>query len=422
MPFRGLRYDRSLVEPGDVIAPPYDVVGDDDTRALLDRSPYNVAHIEMRQPEAGDEHYEQAAAALRRWQDEGMLRRDGAAAYYLYEQRFALQGAVHSRRCFFARMRLDPGGREVRMHESTMTGPLDDRLRLLRATETNVSPIFAMFEDPDGSARAALERSAAAAPDFEAEDGIGDQHRLWVIDDAETQQLLTAVIAASDVTIADGHHRYQTALNYLAERASEEAEWMLTGLIPTDDPGLEILPNHRLVKAEPLRGDFLERLSELFEPDDITPKSWDGTAIHRLWGRVQANALGPTTFGVLGIEHQRLHVATARSRRAIDAVMPDGWSPALRSLDIAVLTEAVLRPLLDIDQAALTAGDRVAFTPDIEEAWSLTERGRYRLAFLTNPVRVEQVLAVADAGEVLPQKATFFYPKLATGMVLNPLD
>ncbi len=405
-----------------MIAPPYDVVGDDDVRALLDRSPYNVAHIEMRQPDAEDEHYEQAAEALRRWQDEGVLRRDDGPAYYLYEQRFALQGAARTRRCFFVRLRLDPDGRDVRMHESTMTGPLDDRLRLLRATETNISPIFAMFEDPDGRARAALERSAEAAPAFEAEDGIGDQHRLWVIDDGETQQELTAAVAASHVTIADGHHRYQTALNYLADRPSEEAQWMLAGLIPADDPGLEILPNHRLVKAEPLRGDFLERLSELFEPDDITPKSWDGTAVHRLWGRVQANALGPTTFGILGIEHQRLHVATARSRSAIDRAMPERWSPALRSLDVAVLTETVLRPLLDIDQAALTAGDRVAFTEDVEEAWSLTERGRYRLAFLTNPVRVEQVLAVADAGEVLPQKATFFYPKLATGMVLNPLD
>lgn len=421
-PFRGLRYDPTRVDPDAVISPPYDVVSDDDVRALLARSPHAVAHIEMRPPGTEQHDYAQAAAALQQWRDEGVMRREDEPVYYLYEQRYTLQGAVQARRCLFARLELRaPEEGVVRFHESTMTGPLDDRLRLLRATETNVSPILAMFEDPQRVASAIFERVAEGEPVFEATDGIGDVHRLWVIDDAEAIDALTAAVAASDVTIADGHHRTQTALNYQREQGTEASSRILVGLITTDDPGLVILPAHRLVKVDRLPEDFVDRLSEHFKLDDITPRSWDGTAVYRLWGRVQANAKGPFTIGILGIENQRLHVATARSRQAIDALLPSQWSPAMRSVDVPVLTEAVLGPLLGVDQAVLTDGERVAFTEDIEHAWSETERGRYDLGFLVNPVRIEQVLAVADAGELLPQKSTYFYPKLATGMVLNPL-
>ena len=411
------------MDPDAVIAPPYDVVTDEGVQALLSKSQYSIAHIEMRQPAAGNEHYTNADAALQRWQDEGVMLRDKKPAYYLYEQRFTVQGALRTRRCFFARLEVSPpeAGR-VLHHESTMTGPLDDRLRLLRATETNVSPILAMFEDPSGRVRELLAGHAEATPDFEATDDHDDRHRLWVLRDGETINALTAAVDASAVTIADGHHRYQTALNYQSEHPSVDADWMLAGLIPADDPGLIILPVHRLVKINRLPEDFMERLSVLYEPDDITPKSWDGTAIYRLWGRVQANAMGPATFGILGIENQRLHVATGRSTAAIDRAMPADWSSALRSVDAVVLTETMLRPLLGIDQEALVAGDRVVFTEDVQDAWSQTESGRYSLAFLVNPVRIEEVLAVANAGEVLPQKSTYFYPKLATGLVLNPLD
>ena len=371
----------------------------------------------------GDARYRAAAEALRRWQSEGVLRRDEAPDYYVYEQRFNVQGAISTRRCFFARLRLHPPqDGVVRPHEATMPGPVEDRLRLLRATHTNVSPIFAIFEDGEGTARAILEDTARGIPLCEATDDRGDRHRLWKVGDTQPIEALTAAVDASAVTIADGHHRYVTALAYQEEHRSEAARWVLAGLVPLGDPGLLILPNHRLVKIDRLPEDFLRRLSQLYIPDDITPKSWDGTAVHRLWGRVQANARGPTTFGVIGIEEQHLHVLTARSRDAIDGAMPAKQSSASRSLDVAILTATVLRPLLGIDDAALAAGERVDFTEDVGEAWRQLERGRYGLAFLVNPVRVEQVIAVADGGELMPQKSTFFYPKLYAGMVLNPLD
>ena len=406
-----------------MIAPPYDVVTPHDVQELRARSPYNIAHVESG-ANGGERYYEDAAATLHRWRAEGVLQRDETASYYLYEQRSVVQRAVLTRRCFFARLRLHPPEDGlVRPHEATMAAPVRDRLELLRATATNVSPIFGMFDDPSGAVRAAFEVAARRPPDLEAGGAEGEQrHRLWTVTDEAQLRALTAAVRASVVTIADGHHRYRTALAYAQERPSEAAGWVLAGLVAADDAGLLILPTHRLVKVDRLPADFLERLAALYVVENITPKSWDGTAVDRLWGRVRANARGPTTFGAIGIEQQQLYVLTARSAAAIDGAMPPQWSPASRSLDVTILTETVLRPLLGIDQATLDAGERVDFTEDIQEAWRRTESGEFRLAFLVNPVRVEQVSAVADAGELMPQKSTFFYPKLPTGLVLNPLD
>ena len=419
-PFRGLRYDPRVVNPDDVIAPPYDVVTDEDVRALRGHSPYNIAHVET--PGVGEAAYRDAAEALRRWQAAGVLCRDETPAYYAYEQRFSLHGATHVRRCFFARLRLhEPDEGIVRPHEATMSGPVEDRLNLLRATRTNVSPIFAMFEDTARQAQAVLEDADRREPAFEATEENGDRHRLWVVDGPEVTRALTDALAASNVTIADGHHRYRTALTYRREDTSEAAQWVLAGMVPVDDPGLLVLPNHRLVKADAVPADFLARLSELYDIVALAPEPWGGAAVRRTWEEA-SKAGGGTTFGVLGIEPGRLHVLTARSAEDVDRAMPQHWSPALRALDVTILTQTVLAPRLGIDQVALVAGERVAFTEEVEEAWRQVEAGRYRLAFLINPVRVAQIIAVADAGEVMPQKATFFYPKLRTGMVLNPLD
>jgi uncharacterized protein (DUF1015 family) len=387
-------------------------------------------------PGPPETRYADAARTLEGWRTEGVLRRDEQPAYYVYEQRSQVQGATRTRRCFFARLRLvEPGSgapaEQVRPHEATMEGPRAERLALLTATRAHVSPIFAIFDDDaHGRADEVLATVASTEPDFDGADMLGDRHRLWVVNDAVLQDALTEVLAASPVTIADGHHRYATALAYREQRrAAAGAAWsdddpaafVLAGLVPASDAGLVVLPIHRLVKAPRFPDDLLERLGELYTVEDMTPKGWDGTAAHRLWGRVRANAEGPLTFGVIGLEDQRLHVLTARSRAAIDAAMPTSLSTASRRVDVLALTETVLRPLLGIDQATLAAGDRVGFTEDIEEAWGQVASGRYRLAFLVNPTRVDQLLAVAEAGELLSQKSTFFYPKLGTGLVLDAL-
>ncbi|MEX1021814.1 MAG: DUF1015 domain-containing protein, partial [Dehalococcoidia bacterium] len=389
---------------------------------------YNAAHLEN---PAGAERdrFQGAARLLKQWTAEGILRRDPKAAFYVYEQRAKIPTAggsrTVSRRCFFARTRLHrPEEGIVRPHEATLAGPREERLRLLRATRTNISPIFGMFLDPSGDARGVLAEVARREPDFEARDAVGDRHRLWVVTAAAEVKALTEAVAASNVTIADGHHRTHTALDYRDEAAGkkrgrwtgkEPENFVLMGLIPQEDPGLVILPIHRLIHGE-VPSDLLARLSALYR---VEPTSNANAA----WAQVQANRLGPVTFGLLGATgEESAHVLTARSAQAIDNAMPQGVSAALRGVDALVLTETVLAPVFGIDRAALTQGERVTFTESVEEAEDAVDDGDAALAFLVNATRVEQVTHVADAGEVMPQKTTFYYPKLATGMVFNPLD
>jgi uncharacterized protein (DUF1015 family) len=422
-PFRGLRYDPNRVIPSDVIAPPYDVVSDDAKLALLASSPYNIAHVES-VPGGSDSRYEAAAQALRQWEDSAVLLRDARPAYYAYEQKFAVPGEARtlSRRGFFTRLRLTT--REegiVRPHEATMSAAKEDRLKLLKATHTNVSPIFAMYSDADGTAASIFEAVTRERPAFEARDGRGDEHRLWVIDDPGRTDALTRAVAASNVTIADGHHRYETALNFLRERsdaASEAERSLLTGLVAQEDPGLIVLPIHRLIRNEAVPSDLATQIEELYRVEDAGEAS-DAAAADRLYDRVR-EAKG-TTFGVLGLVPKRLHLLTARSPHVANA-LPAQWSAASRALDVLVLNQTILEPMLGLDAAARAAAERIGFTESVPEAWHAVHSGEYRLAFLVQAVRVEQIVAVADAGELLPQKSTYFYPKMATGMVLNPLD
>lgn len=428
-PFRGLRYDPTKVNPSDVIAPPYDVVGADAVKALHSRSPYNAAHLEN---PAGSERdrYAGAAKLLAQWGRDGALRRDAKAAYYVYEQRAKIPTGTGgsrtvSRRCFFARTRLHrPEEGIIRPHEATLTGPREERMKLLQATKTNISPVFGMFLDPSGDAKKLLADVARREPDFEATDAVGDRHRLWAVSAASEVKTLTEAVAASNVTIADGHHRTHTALDYLdLARGAKKGKWtgnepenfVLMGLIPEDDPGLVILPIHRLIHGE-VPGDLLLRLSALYRVEAAA----NATAA---WEQVQANQLGPFTFGLLGAGGPHsAHVLTARSPEAIENAMPQRISAASKGLDALVLTETILTPVFGITRQVLTQGKRVTFTESLTEAEEAVHHHEAQLAFLVNATRVEQVTHVADAGEVMPQKTTFYYPKLATGMVFNPLD
>ena len=420
-PFRGLRYDPARVNADDAIAPPYDVVGEAAEAALLARAPYNAAHVELA-PGEREGRFERAAQAFANWLRDGELIRDNAPAYYLYEQEATIEGARVQRRCFFAQLQLaQPEEGVVRPHESTMAGPRAIRLDLMRATNANISPIFSMFTDPAHRAREVLDGAASTPALFEATDNLGDIHRLWLISAAAEIATLTEVLRDSTVTIADGHHRYFTALDYMAEHPdSEPARYVLMGLIDADDPGLVILPNHRLVRID-APDNLVERLNERFEVTDLTeelPSGVEGATA--LLARVRERAGGPSTFGILEASGRML-LATGRSAETLAAAMAAGLSEASQRLDALVLTQVILDPLFGIDATALTAG-AVDFVADIEEVYRETIDGPFSVAFLVNGTPVQQVIEVADAGEVMPQKTTFFYPKLATGMVYSLLD
>lgn len=420
-PFRGLRYDTKQVNPDDVLAPPYDVVGVDAEIELLARSPYNAAHVELA-PGKVHGRFDRAAVVFQRWQKDGQLVRDEEPAFYLYEQEFVVEGIRVRRHCFFAQVRLAlPQEGIVRPHESTMAGPKAVRLDLMRATNANISPIFALFTDGAHRSRQVFKRVATLPSVFEAIDGRGDTHRLWLITEQTDIETLIDVLQESTVTIADGHHRYATALDYMSEHQGEDAaQYVLMGLTDIEDPGLSILPNHRLVRANAQK-DLDRSLAVHFDVTDLTDELSGGReGAIELLEHVKRLAGGPSSFGIIE-PSGRLLLAAGRSFKALTAVMPSVLSEASSHLDTLVLSELVLGPIFDIDADALISG-AVDFSADAGEAYTATVDGPYNVAILVNSTPVQQVIDIADAGEVMPQKTTFFYPKLATGMVFSVLE
>ncbi len=428
-PFRGLRYRVGGADAGRVLAPPYDVISPRQQAALYELSPYNVIRLEHPR-ETGEARYRSAAETLARWRGEGVLAPEERPALYLYEQVFTHGGQSYRRRAVLGRVRLEPFETGViRPHEYTLAKPKADRLALLRATRANISPIFGLVDDRTGAFARAL-AEVAARPVLDAQDFTGQGHRLSVIDDPAAIARLTAAAAGAVVYIADGHHRYETALAYREElrqaagatwSGEEPANFVLMALTATTDPGLLILPIHRLVRPRAHPADLVAALGYAFTVEDAGPLD-RGDACVALLRAMARRGHGTSVFGVVGLEPGRLHLLTLRDRAAVEARMPAGHGPAWKALDVNVLQYGVLEPLLGIDAAALTAGEHVEFTEDAAEALAAVQTGRVPLAFLVNATRTEQIIAVADAGDRMPQKSTYFYPKLGTGLVINALE
>jgi uncharacterized protein (DUF1015 family) len=407
-----------------VIAPPYDVISPAQQQTLYEQSPYNVVRLEYGR-EQGDERYTAAATAIADWREQGVLRIDAAPSLYLYEQRFRRDGRAYRRRAVFGRVRLEPFERGVvRPHEFTLSGPKEDRLRLLRATRTQISPVYTLYrsDDDDPIAHLEMHEGAAAATDIN-----GEQHLLAPITDAATQQRIAAFLASRTLYIADGHHRYETALRYRDERHAQASAWtgeeaenfVMAAMTPDSDPGLLILPIHRIVRR-PLPPGSAERLQRYFSIA-LLPENGPRGAGAAL-ARLKEFAGRRSAFVTAGLFPGRLALLTLRERTAVEALMPFGRSAAWRALDVNVLQYGVLDAVLGIGLDAIAAGGAVEFSEDAREAVSEVAGGHAAAAFLLNPTRVEEVFAVADADDRMPQKSTFFYPKLGTGLVLNAFD
>ncbi|MCH7812279.1 MAG: DUF1015 domain-containing protein [Chloroflexi bacterium] len=428
-PFRGLRYRAEVA--GDlsaVLAPPYDVIDGEEQSALHERSSFNIVRLELGEPRdsdsPGENRYTRAAAALRDFCSTGAIAQEERPALYLYKQRFEHEGRARTRTALLVRLRLEPWEAGVMLpHEETMAAPKEDRLQLLRHLRTNVSPLFALYRDAD--ARAGHLLQAEGEPDAQASTSDGQRHSLYVIDDPTTIEPIATAFRDVALYMADGHHRYETALAYRDERRAQAAVWSgeepenfaLVALTAVEDAGLALLPTHRLVRPPSLPPDLPQRLERFFYVEDITPKSYDGTALLRLLARLTAAGTVGTAFGALGLEEGRLHLLTLRDAAAAQRLMPDR-SAAWQTLDVNVLEYAVLRETLRIDDANESQG----YTDDAQEALREVEAGRWPLAFLLNGTPVEQVLAVADAGDLMPRKSTYFAPKLPTGLVLYAFD
>jgi uncharacterized protein (DUF1015 family) len=412
---------------GAVLAPPFDVIDDDEQASLHERSPHNIVRLELGEARPGDDNtsnrYTRAASLLADWREAGALREEERPAFYIYTQHFSHEGHRYHRTSLFGLVRLEPWEAGiVRPHEETMSGPKQDRLQLLRHLHAQVSPVFGLYRD-DGGMVAGLASGAEQLLDVHTPDG--GRHTLARLDDHVAARTISEALRDGPLYIADGHHRYETALAYRDEVRAAASSWtgeepenfVMMALTAIDDPGLVMLPIHRLVRAPSLSADVVARLERVFDVQDTTPKSNDGTALLRLLARLSAEGASRTAIGALGLEEGRLHLLLLRDAPAVRSLMP-AHSKAWQSLDVNVAEYAVLRDALGV----VAGSGALDYTEDAGRALSDVESGRWQVALLLNRTPVEQVLAVADAGERMPAKATFFYPKLATGLLLYPFQ
>jgi uncharacterized protein (DUF1015 family) len=432
-PFRALRYNLATVgDPGAVIAPPYDVIDEAYRKRLLALNPVNVVRVDLPGAEQGDEAddlYRRAARTLATWRSDGTLHKDPHPSIYVYEQTYRVPGTdvTRSQRGFFARLRLESfgPGSGVLPHERTLPAAREDRYKLLRATGVNTSPVVGMYDDPESTGRAVLDAVTARAADVDLVDDEGTHHRLWAVPaDGESSTLVAPLLAAASrgpITIADGHHRYETALRYRDERRMSRSceedpafDYILTLLLEARAQELTVLPTHRIVRGLGASGvqALLTGLDQFFE----TRRDVAADDLRRTFDAIGLAAGGGGRFGLW----TRSGGSTLVARR--EALVPflSGGGEAVRNLDVSLLGVALER-LAGLDADAVAAG-AVGYSKSASDAIKAVDDGidGADAAFLLEPTPVAAIAAVARDGDVMPQKSTYFYPKALAGLVINP--
>jgi len=424
-PFRGIRYNPEKVDLSQVVAQPYDKITPKMQEEYYRRSPYNIVRIILNR-EPGERRYEGAKEYLERWLDERILIRDFQPTIYAYYQDYRLEdGAWLTRKGFVALFKLSEYGQEILPHERTLSGPKEDRLKLMRATQANLGQVFVLYSDPAMMVNRILDRKIGSQEPLEAVDSFdpGTVHRLWPVQDEEALEQIVEAMRDKTLFIADGHHRYETALFFRDElrakgeecRGPEGYENVMLTFVNMDDEGLTIFPTHRLIHklegADPAK--LEQRLSRYFELERFTSEERE-QLLQALQARQKAgrHALGLYLHG-----SEDYYLLTLRDEGVMDELVPDR-SPEWRRLDVTICHWLLLK-MLGIAPDAVEG--RVGYRRSAREALDLVKQGEEAAAVLLNPTRVEEVRRIAQNGERMPQKSTDFYPKMLTGLALNKL-
>jgi uncharacterized protein (DUF1015 family) len=417
--FRALRYDLGVVGSlQSVIAPPYDVIDPEQRAALAARSPHNVVNIDLPQAPLGGDAYEEAARLLDLWKRQGAVVRDAEPAVWALQQDYVgPDGRPLTRRGIFARVRVEEyGPGKIRPHERTHPGPKEDRLRLTRATRANLSPIFSLYDDPANAAWGAVAPFTAEDPWGTATDADGTLNKLWRISDGAAIARVRMALGETELLIADGHHRYETARVYAEEIGGEgDHRYVLMCLVALQDPGLTIFPTHRLlnkVKAPEIQQKLGQYLREHFA---ITPI--DTSALRP---PDDPSASTPLTMGYLDSFHQQPYRLVLKDQALADAALADYPEP-YRHLDTAVLEALIFKGVLGMTEDDIAHLDGLGYSRTDDEALQLVQSKEYDCAFFLRGSPVKQVQEIAAAGVNMPPKSTFFYPKVPTGLMFNPL-
>lgn len=424
--FRGVHYaDKVASRLTDVVAPPYDRVPDEVQAALYARHPLNIVRITKNKPEPGDGEgknvYTRAARTLEEWLRDGTLARDAEPALYVYHQEYTFGGERLTRKGFMALAQLQP--EKVHAHEKTLKGPKEDRLRLMRATEANLEHVFMLYHDAARRAdRALADAIVGVRPAMVAEDADGNAHRVWRVVDAKVIRAVQDALADRELYIADGHHRFETSVNYMREclaagwkpRAVESFDKRLMTLFNVAEPGMSIRPIHRLIHGIPN-----------FDPEAFLGQAAERFLVTRYptfeaMEEATRAGKGKHTFGFAA---RGVHATLAlRDETVMDRLISSEWSRDYKRLDVSILHAAILEPLLGIDARALEEQTNITYSVTLEKGRKGVDSGAEQIFFLLNATVADEVVRVADHGEKMPQKSTDFYPKLLTGLVAMKME
>jgi uncharacterized protein (DUF1015 family) len=437
IPFRGVHFNvKRAGKIDDLVCPPYDIISREHQQALYRRSPYNVIRLEYGLASPGDtesdNRYTRAAATLEDWFRTDILRRDSEPAFYIYEMEYEDGGRTKNLRGFICLVRIE--GYEsgiIKPHETTLSGPKTDRLNLLRACRASFSQIYSLISDPQGAIGALLS-SVTRNPEKEVASDDGVIHRVWIITDKKAIESIIQETEKTPIFIADGHHRYDTALNYRNERraaagsysGSEGFNYVPMFLARIEDPGLTILPAHRALfnLADFHPRTFEESLSRYFNVERIDfSRKTEPVDRRTVLDTMAHRADHSHVFGMRVKGEHSYYLLTLRNETDMEAIIPHK-NPAYRRLDVSILHHLIIDNLLGIAMETHKLGLNIEYIKEADEAIKRIETGEAEVIFLMNPTKVGEVRDVASTGERMPQKATYFYPKLLTGMVMNVID
>ena len=432
-PFKAYRFNEAVVgDVGRCIAPPYDVIDDQLRERLYKKSRYNIVQITKGKTSPsdgpGNNQYTRAAKLLADWLQTGVLKRDAAETIYAYVQDFRIGGADFQRLSFIAMAKLEELGKGVRPHEYTLQEPKIDRLNLRRATRASFGLIFMLYEDAVNVADKIIKKAAKQKSLIDFTDEQGVRHRLFAVTDARDIDAIAKMMSTKTCIIADGHHRYETALAYYKETGDPAAQYVLAAFVNASQKGLLILATHRLIQNVK-NFDSGKLLGGLRKDFELTKFAFDGEKSKGLAREKMLDKMivefdaDRNAFGIYTGD-RAFYVAGLRDKRLMDAAasnMSEHW----KSLDVAVLHKLIIEKHLGIDEQGLAEGGNIEYVKDtgeaIDDSIKQVDKGDKQAAFFVNPTKMKQIELVTEAGERMPQKSTFFFPKVYTGLVINKL-
>ncbi|MDD5313405.1 MAG: DUF1015 domain-containing protein [Dehalococcoidia bacterium] len=420
--FKGIRYNPEKIPyMAEIICPPYDVISPQEQRALYDRNKYNMVRLEQALEQKGDDaknnKYTRSKDTFNMWLKEGILVQDTVPNYYVHEHIFEMGESKKRRLGIFACVRLEPWENKVVFpHEFTMSGAKTDRLNLMKTCSAGFSPIFGLYEDPGGKINQMVLTRVKGNPVYSFSFN-GDSHRFWAVNEPEFVQRLSYFLIPKPIYIADGHHRYETALAYRDYRkqlnphgsGSEAYNYVMMELVSFNDPGIVILPIHRMVKgidAETMKR-FKKEISGYFTVIEAPPEIVS----------LNDNRIG--SIKLYGLEKGKVLGLSLLPKIKVNDFLTEKRSDAYGKLDVSIVQHVICEKLL-----GLPAGDtdKLAYTPSGEAAAKLVDEGQFQFTILLNPLPVKTIKMIADANDRMPRKSTFFYPKLPSGLVIYRLD